>query len=386
MEINHDNVKKGACMTVKKFLIIFIFSILSLPKANSFHIDNFFSGKLGDHSGPQKKCLRRFFSPGIHTLNDFHVVTDPKSLLEAVKDTLRYFDAHKKTEINYPQNGLISCSDVKHTLKFIKKIIEEDLKTGSFRILNPDFIQKNFNVLKWKANTIDAQRFKQNFPSDGKIRVTHYAIFCTKGSNKKTSDYPYALYSLQDHSLQKKYTKQEILSGALEDESYRDKVKPLVWLNRKGIEEALMQGTIAIHLPNKITEIFSLDCDNGIPYKKNIQNPWNQNRYWFFRRKAKAPEHSHHIAKKISQRANVIFAGDIESIGVGKIVAIKYQDPTSGKESLRLGVLADTGGAFSNNLYQLDLFAGIFSSRQHFTTHLKKQPEFAEAFILYRPA
>jgi hypothetical protein len=45
-------------------------------------------------------------------------------------------------------------------------------------------------------------------------------------------------------------------------------------------------------------------------------------------------------------------------------------------------VIADTGGAFVNNLYQLDLFAGLFDSRKKFTSYLQTQPSCAQAYIL----
>jgi hypothetical protein len=46
--------------------------------------------------------------------------------------------------------------------------------------------------------------------------------------------------------------------------------------------------------------------------------------------------------------------------------------------------LADTGGAFIKNLYQLDLFAGIFTKRMAFLDYLKKIPATEHAYLLYR--
>jgi hypothetical protein len=46
--------------------------------------------------------------------------------------------------------------------------------------------------------------------------------------------------------------------------------------------------------------------------------------------------------------------------------------------------VADTGGAFIKNLYQLDLFAGIFNSRSELSAYLKHLPVQTDAYILHR--
>lgn len=349
-----------------------------------FHIDNFYSGKLGSNLNHNTLSIQNFFSSGAKKLEDFHVVTDPKALLSIIKDTLRYFQVHQATENLYPTNDWLACDVVKRTLEFVATTIEQDVSSGNFRILDPAFIRDNFKILKWSADAEKAQRVNADFPLDGRIRLTNYAVFCVDGDRRKSVACPYALYQLKDQILQKKYTKQQILSGALDDAQRQGRVRPLVWLSRDGLEDALMQGTIAVRLPNGNVEVFGLDCDNGIVYDKTLKDPKEQKRYWFFRRVACAGACADQAAQQIAQRAQVVFAGDIATLGVGKLIAIKYQDPVSGKKSLRLGVLADTGSAFSNNLYQLDLFAGLFASRQHFTQYLRQQPQFVNAFILYR--
>lgn len=371
-------------MTRRATQIVFLIVFMSINTCFGFHIDNLYSGKLGSGVHQAITSMHSFFSSASKQFGNAHVITDPRALLGVVKDTLHYFNTHHSTAHLYPVSNGLAHDTVKKTLEFVSTTIEQDLPAGKFRILDPQFIHDNFKILKWSADQEKARKVNLNFPNDGRIRLTNYAVFCVEGSSHKTSAYPYALYQLRDATLQKKYTKQQVLAGMLNQAEHCKKVKPLVWLNRDGLEDALMQGTIAVRLPNGRIEVLGLDRDNGVEYDKALKNRNDQKRYWFFRRIGPGGAKSSEAAKKIAQRAQVVFAGDIANLGIGKLIAIKYPDPISGKLSLRLGVLADTGSAFSNNLYQLDLFAGLFTSRQHFSQYMKTSPQFADAFILYR--
>ncbi len=83
-------------------------------------------------------------------------------------------------------------------------------------------------------------------------------------------------------------------------------------------------------------------------------------------------------------RKKVIFAGDLTNIGVGKIIAIKHINPTTKKSEIQLGVLADTGGAFTNNLYQLDLFLGMYSDKKQLKKQQQQYPNSTQAYLLYK--
>ncbi len=371
-------------MVIKATVAIFFILLMSIGCSSAFHIDNLYSGKLGSPCSEKTAQVRNFFLPIQQHFNAAQVVTEPRALLRIIKDTLRYFDTYRATSSLYPNNDWLSCTAVKKTLEFVASTIEQDLPSGKFRILNPQFIQENFKALKWLADSKQASKNNPDFPVDGQIRLTNYAVFCVEGSPFRTARCPHALYQLRDAALQKKYTKQQVFAGVLDSAMRSKKVKPLVWLSRDGVEDALMQGTIAVRMPNGNVDVFGLDRDNGIAYDKEVKNPRDQQRYWYYRRIACSGAPANQAAQHIAQRAQVVFAGDIQNLGVGKLIAIKYQDPISSKISLRLGVLADTGSAFSNNLYQLDLFAGLFNNRQHFSQYMKTSPQFADAFILYR--
>lgn len=51
---------------------------------------------------------------------------------------------------------------------------------------------------------------------------------------------------------------------------------------------------------------------------------------------------------------------------------------------LRMGIIADTGGAFLPSLYQLDFLSGIFKNKQDFQAFVNQLPEYANAYILVK--
>ena len=180
------------------------------------------------------------------------------------------------------------------------------------------------------------------------------------GSYKKTKQYCCALYQILDDHICKKYSKQQILSGILNQPSNKGKVRPIVWLSRSDFEDSLMQGTVIVKMPDGKERVFMANQSNGIDYDKNNKDPWQQKRYWYFKEDKSSKWSVEQFKKRLSNRQNVVFAGDIFNIGLGKIIALKHINPFTQKHEIRLGVVADTGGAFVKNLYQLDFFAGFF--------------------------
>jgi hypothetical protein len=187
---------------------------------------------------------------------------------------------------------------------------------------------------------------------------------------------------MQDRSLCLSYTKQDVLRGIFECDDLKNMVKPLVWLSREGLEEALMQGRIFITTKDHALHFFSIDRDNGIAYDKKIKDRRLQKRYWYFQ-KRECPN-LYQVYRKHQKRAGVLFAGDIHNVGLGKVIALAYQHPLSKTPEILLGVLADTGGAFEDNLEQLDIFSGVFKSQKALKIHLKRLPHKAQAYIVYK--
>jgi len=325
------------------------------------------------------------------------IKTNIQSLYKLSQDTLRYLKKHEKDSWSAVKVGLVSpfgirLTDIKKTLTFIMKVIEEDRGKKYQRMLDPYFLNRNFQIIKWNGDRDAAQKHAVSFP-EGHIRITKYLIFKVNGSDKKTNKFCCALYAVPEEEkkysqefieknkkkfIRFKFTKQDVVKGALDHK----KVKPLVWLTRNGLEEALMQGTIAVIMPNKKVGLFNVHKNNDIAYDRSLKDKKKQKRYWYFKETNGVLGYGDN--DKIQIQPNVTFAGDVHTLGLGKLIAISYKNPLTQQKELRLGILADTGGAFEDNLYQLDFFTGTFPSRQAFNAAIKKLPESAEAYFLIK--
>jgi hypothetical protein len=283
----------------------------------------------------------------------------------------------------------ITPSDVESTLCFLKDILDEDTKRGAgCRLQDPQFLRENFRVFRWFP-------YSSNYHGGEKIRITKYAIFIVKGSPKKKSVYKYALYGLpedeagmsveeaekQKHRLCRfRYTKQQVLAGAYDNGG----AVPLVWVTRQGLEEALMGGAICVELPGGKKRYFNVDRNNGIPYDPTIKNPKDQARYWYFGRVQQPQGYGMEIMSQVGIFPGAAFAGDIYNLGLGKLMGISYKNPRDNRDKMRLGILADTGGAFTPNLFQLDYYVGVFPSRRTFKRKVKTLPDYARVYILIK--
>lgn len=356
----------------------------------SFHIDG---DHISDYSSQKKSMVVSsadiFFSQAKNPFLEEFVATNPYSLLQVAQDTLSFIQKNKNKSacILIPSHlsQFLTLKNIESTLQFIISVIKQDMVSGKFRILNPDFLNENFKFIKWTADRNGALNNGVKLPYGGAIRLTNYAIFCVSGSYKKTPQKPCALYNLFDTRICRKYSKQQVLAGILNQPSNKGKAKPLVWLSRSDFEDALMQGTVLVKMPDGKERVFVASQCNGIEYDKNNKDPWTQKRYWYFNESYNSSSSAVvQFKKRLANRQNVVFAGDIFNIGLGKIIAIKHINPFTQKKEIRLGVVADTGGAFTRNLYQLDLFAGVFQSRLDYTNYIKHLPVITEAFILYK--
>jgi hypothetical protein len=262
------------------------------------------------------------------------------------------------------------------TLRFLIKNLENETS------LDPHFLNKHFHAYSWHG---DVAKKLPLMPA-GHIKLTKYPIFIVPGSEVKTKKYPFALYSLpldevklsakeleekKDLLVRYQYTKDEILSGALDSQENRKYTKPLVWLSRDGLEEALMQGTVIVKIKPKHYKIF------------NAMRLTRGNTYSFFKDIGMGSD-PNELVSKIHQVPRVTFAGDISNIGLSQFIAIKYFDYSAKKSVVQLGVLCDTGGAFKNNFHQLDYFMGPFESKEEFRKASLKVPQYVKAYILVK--
>ena len=308
-----------------------------------------------------------------------------KDLLATLINTRQYYQDHWDDDPNISRPGVLSTQgvtvqDVLKTLDFMIVVLQEDIANNRpTRLQDPNFINSNFRVIKWSASNPKQPRRKN-------LRITKYAVFVHPGSRKKTAKFNVPLYSLQETPLTDKfytkYSKQDVLSGIYEPGGKEHgKVKPIVYMTREGLEEALMQGTILVDLGGGSSAYFNVDRSNEVPYVKGI-NRRSQKRYWYFKEVKDIKGYGYKIDEKISIKSGVTFAGDVLNVGLGRMVVIEYMK--NGRRHLRMGVIADTGGAFLPNFYQLDYLAGIFKSQASFNRYIKQLPTYATAYILIK--
>ncbi|MEH2138026.1 hypothetical protein [Nostoc sp.] len=310
---------------------------------------------------------------------------DREDLLTVLVNTRKYFQDHSSEDPDILRTGMlgtqgVTVPDVLNTLNFMITVLKEDIANNrATRLQDPKFINTNFRVIKWSAYNPKNKQQKQ-------LRITKYAVFTHPGSRKKTSTFNTPIYSLKENAdknkFYTKYTKQDVLSGIYEPGGREfGKVTSLAYLTRNGLEEAIMEGTILINFTHGYKAFFNVDRNNGMAYIRGLKAT-AQKRYWYFREVDAIKGYGYKIDAKISIKPGVTFAGDVLNIGLGKVVVIEHTQ--GGRKYLRMGVIADTGGAFLPNLYQLDFLAGIFKNKQEFGQNIAQLPEYATAYFLIK--
>jgi hypothetical protein len=306
-------------------------------------------------------------------------------LLSVLTNTREYFQKYASEDPDLQRTGIlitqgVTVKDILKTLDFMITVLEEDIANKrTTRLQDPSFINTNFRVIKWSAHNPENPQQKQ-------LRITKYAAFIHPGSRKKTSKYNTPIYALKEELSQDKfytkYTKQDVLSGIYEPGGKEfGKVKPIAYLTRNGLEAALMQGTVLVNFTDGTKEFLNVDKNNGMSYIRGVKAT-SQKRYWYFKEVDAIKGYGYKIDAKISIKPGVTFAGDVLNIGLGRIIVI--EDNQNGKKRLKMGVIADTGGAFLPNLYQLDFLAGTFASEKDFQQYIHKLTEYTNAYILVK--
>lgn len=286
---------------------------------------------------------------------------------------------------------------IKRTLAFICQVNEEDkLANQPSRLMDAEFIKTHFDVIRWRPDLTQAKRFEKNKPllqnlPDDKILLTKYYIKLAKGSAKRTAKTPYALYALPNDEvglslevadndptlIRHQLTKQQVLAGGLDKSTVFKETRlaePLVWLSRYDLEDSLMQGTVKVDVDGQ-SQFYNVHRNNGIGYDRNLKRE-EQGRYWYFKETQSVLGYGKDATRKIPIHTMVTVAGDLAHLGLGKLIML-----TVNGES-RLTILADTGGAFVDNQYQLDYLGGYFRNWQDYINTYRTFPDYVEARIL----
>jgi hypothetical protein len=316
--------------------------------------------------------------------------TNSADLCATARETLAYLNRGAHYDPLVIHEGKIftlPMAKIKSTLSFIC--------THQKELKNPKFLKANFDFVQWlpdvrHAKTFSTKPLVANVPPD-KILMTKYYVHLAKGTRNRTSKTPYALYgrpedetnlSLEEAQTKPqltrfKYGKQAILKGALANK----KVPTLVYLSREDLESALLQGTVVTQIENgKNRATFNVDRNNSIAYNRD-KSPYQQERYWYFKQVDGIKGYGKDGEHKITVNLHCTFAADLEQLGLGKLLMIEYKG-VKGMKVHRLGILADTGGAFVNNLYQVDYLSGAYPNKETCYRANRHLPNYVSAYFM----
>jgi hypothetical protein len=296
----------------------------------------------------------------------------------------------------------IALKKIKQTLTFICKTYREDIKAKrQSRLHDNKFVLENFKFYRWSPDLITAQKIANKstnavkssmlnaIPND-QIFLTKYYTKLLTASAIKTEKYDQALYSLpydevglslpqaelKKASLTRfKYTRQQVIDGVLTEKKL---AKPLVWLTEEALHDVLLQGTGVLNVAGK-QRFFNVHRNNGITYDYSIGKR-EQARYWYFAEVPSIMGYGQTLASKIAVKPQVTFAGNVADLGLGKLIMVSYQH--NDQQISRMGILADQGGAFDNNLFQLDLLVDSYQGWQDYHQANKTLPDYAQAWIM----
>ena len=293
-------------------------------------------------------------------------------------------------------NRTVTIERVKETLAFICQIAEEDtrLKQPS-RLNQPEFIQQQFEILRWQPDDdVVRQAAKQKsllrkLPQ-GEVLITRYYVHKAMAKKNKSADTPYALYGVpydeqaltieqaeqqRDTLTRYRVTKQQALNGALDALA-----PPLVWIARDDLEAALMQGTLVTQQQDE-EHVFNVHRNNGIRYDFAVR-PYEQARYWYFKAVPHILGYGKDAHFKIPILPEVTVAGDLQQLGLGKLMLMRRNE--AGEPVYRMALLADTGGAFVDNLHQLDWLSGAYQGKTAYRQANRHIADYAQIWMLLK--
>lgn len=268
--------------------------------------------------------------------------------------------------------------DTLATLHLLARVAREDAGAERPRLEDPAWLAAHFDALAWTPDAEGARARK--IAVDERIRLTSYAVFEADGAGARTERFDTALWALPDDEadgvpgFRTRFTRMDVYAGAyLPGGAAAGHAAPLVWMARADANEALMQGSVVVRMPGGERRTFNVHRNNGLPWDPRQKDPNRQARFWYFR------EVSGLLGvEQIPLEPLVSVAGDVQDLGLGRLVALSWDD------HLQLAVLADTGGAFEPNLFQLDWLAGTFPDRAAYGVWAAGMPTRVRAALLVR--
>lgn len=307
------------------------------------------------------------------------VITDPAALGAVAEATAAWLrrapDDDPAADPGILRHRGVDRDDVLRTLDAIARLARE----APERLSDPAFLARHLTAIPWRADQAGAAAAGIDLP-DHRIRLTRYLVDEVSGRAAPAPGFDHALYADPGPPLRTALTRQQVMDGAYRPGGrHAGEAEPLVWLPRRGVHEALMQGTVAVTVDGR-QRVFNVHQNNGRSYVHGQPDPEQQPRYWYFREVEAVLGYGDEARGKIPLAAGAAAAGDVHDLPLGVLIGLQ----TPG--GLRLVILADTGGAFQPNLHQLDWFAGTFPTRDAFLHATRDLPSRVHArFLVWRP-
>lgn len=347
------------------------------------------------------------FVMSFHARSEFYLEAQPKlagniqvkvaDLCQVAQETLAYLQTFPND--SFAVHAGESLPNV--SLARVKKTLVQTCKMDRERSLTAEQLIEKFDFYRWLPNKEQAikianqstnkvkTRLLNNIPAD-QLFITKYYTKLLEASPIKTDEFPQALYAIpydesaltleeadkKKHELTRyKFSRQEVIAGALAKNALAN---PLIWLTEEALHDVLLQGTGVVELNGK-KRYFNVHRNNGIAYDYSIGKR-EQARYWYFSEVPSILGYGKTLNDKISIKPDVTFAGNVKQLGLGKLFLIQYNvDETP---IINMGVLADQGGAFDNNLFQLDYLKGSYSGWKDYYQANKHLPDYADTWML----
>ena len=168
------------------------------------------------------------------------------------------------------------------------------------------------------------------------------------------------------------------MSGVLDKNNLAE---PIVWLSERALHDVLLQGTGVLNVEGSL-RYFNVHRNNGISYDYT-KGKTEQVRYWYFSEVPGVMGYGKEQNTKVLLQPNISFAGNVTQLGLGKLLLVSY-DTSDRSIKSRLGILADEGGAFDNNLFQLDLLVGNYQGWTDYYQANKYMDDYAAAWLLLK--
>ena len=279
----------------------------------------------------------------------------------------------------------ITVDDVKDTLAFVQQTMQQLPE----KMADPVFLEQNFDFHRWYVKSDHGHTLHGHYGPPDYIRTTTYLITQIPGSTVKTSQYNFPLYSVpQDEALMKPaqieqnknhllrfvFTRQEIMNEVFKNSEH---VTLLAWVTLEDYKELVKQGSAVITFQDGSTKLCRVAKHNQ---KKGDEQ------YYFFSIEGGSSRDPKKTKFPIKPEpvAGVTLAGNIEGLGLGKLFLMVNHN--HGKNTLegRFGLLTDTGSAFKDNFHQVDMFAGYFSDKKSFQSHILGLPHTARMYLMIK--